>query len=141
MGGVGMNKEIEEIVVKTFFIKGIQQRTLFELTSNKYRHSRIARITDPLDCLRKDLIFEIPKPNSDPEVIEKILRKQGAGKMCYVMTSIISDMDGKELPLAEVLEKLIWCGMPFIISCIPNKLLYFQGEQSYGPPQRFILKR
>jgi hypothetical protein len=136
-----MNRETEEIIVKTFFIKGIQQRTLFELTSNKHRHSRIARITDPLDCFRKDFIFEVPKPNSDPEEIEKILKRQGAGKMCYVMTSIISDMDGKKLPLNEALENLIWCGMPFIISCIPDKLLYFQGEQSYGPPQRFILKR
>jgi hypothetical protein len=40
----GMNKEIEEIIVKTFFIKKIQQRVQFELSSNKKRLDRIARI-------------------------------------------------------------------------------------------------
>jgi hypothetical protein len=141
LGGVGMNKEIEEIIVKTFFIKKIQQRVLFELSSNKKRRDRIARIESPLECFRKEFIYEIPKPNSDFEEIEKLLKKQGAGNMCYVMTSIISDMDGKELPLKEALENLIGCGMPFLISCAPDKLAYFQGEQGYGPPRRFILKK
>lgn len=86
-------------------------------------------------------MFEIPKPNSDPDEIEKLLKEQGAGNMCYVMPSFISDLDGKELPLTNALEQLIWSGMPFIISCIPDKLAYYQGEQSYGLPERFILKK
>lgn len=136
-----MNKEIEEIIVKTFFIKRLQERVLFDLSSSKKRRDRISRLESPFDCLNKEFIFEISKPNSDPEEIEKLLKKQGAGNLCYVMTSIISDMDGKELPLTEAIEHLIWCGMPFLISCIPDKLAYFQGEQSYGPPRRFILKK
>ena len=75
------------------------------------------------------------------QTLEKLLKKQGAGNTCYVMTSLESDIDGKELPLIKALEDLIWSGSPFIISCIPHKLAYFQGEQSHGPPQRFILKR
>jgi len=133
-----MNKEIEEIIVKSFFVKRIQQRVLHELSSPQKRTDVFGRRND---FLRTEFMLEISTPNSDPGEIEKLLKKQGAGNTCYVMTSLESDIDGKELPLIKALEDLIWSGSPFIISCIPHKLAYFQGEQSYGPPQRFILKR
>lgn len=133
-----MNKEIEEVIVKTFFKKRIQQRILFELSSPTKRYDAFGRRND---FICTELMFEIPKPNSDPEEIEKLLKKQGAGNKCYVITSAESDIDGKELPLIKALEDLIWTGLPFIISCIPNQLAYYQGEQAYGSPQRYILKR
>ncbi|MBD7943447.1 hypothetical protein H9650_04890 [Psychrobacillus sp. Sa2BUA9] len=133
-----MNKEIEEIIVKTFFEKRIQQRVLFELSSPQKRYDAFGRRNN---FIRKELMLEIPKPNSDPEKIEKLLKKQGAGNLCYVITSAESDVDGKELPLIKALEDLIWSGLPFIISCIPNKLAYYQGEQAYGSPEKYILKR
>ena len=133
-----MNKEIEEIIVKTFFEKRIQQRVLFELSSPQKRYDAFGRRNN---FIRKELMLEIPKPNSDPEEIEKLLKKQGAGNLCYVITSAESDADGQELPLIKALEELIWTGLPFIISCIPNKLAYYQGEQAYGSPQKYILKK
>jgi hypothetical protein len=136
-----MNKEIEEKVVKTFFVKRLQDRVLFELSSKMKRRDALGRLDRTIECLHEELMYEIPKPNSDPDEIERLLKQQGAGKMCYVMTSFDSDLDGKELPLTYALEQLIWSGMPFIISCIPDKLAYYQGEQSYGPPERFILKK
>jgi hypothetical protein len=136
-----MDKEIEEIIVKSFFNKRIQQRVLFELSSSKKRGDAIGRLNhNYLDTLRNEFMIEIPKPNSDPDEIEKLMKEQGAGKNCYVMSSD-SEMDGKELPLTTAIEELIWYGMPSIISCIHGKLAYFQAEQSYGPPPRFILKR
>jgi hypothetical protein len=38
-------------------------------------------------------------------------------------------MDGKEFRLKNALVQLIWAGLPFLISCIPDMLAYFQGEQ------------
>ncbi|MFF2450749.1 hypothetical protein ACFVSW_27355 [Neobacillus sp. NPDC058068] len=136
-----MNKEIEEIIVKTFFNKKIQQRVLFELSSSKKRREAIGRLNhNYLDTLRNEFMIEIPKPNSDPEEIEKLMKEQGAGQNCYVMSSH-SGVDGKEFPLTTAIEELIWYGMPSIISCIHGKLAYFQAEQDYGPPPRFMLKR
>lgn len=129
-----MNKEIEETIVKSFFVKRIQQRILFELSSPQKRSNALGR----LNILRKEFMFQIPKPNSDPGEIEKLLKKEGAGDICYV---IQSGFDGKELLLKEALEDLIWYRGQFIISCIPGKLAYFQDEHSIGPPQRFILKK
>jgi hypothetical protein len=50
-------------------------------------------------------------------------------------------LDGKESLLTPALEKVVGSGMPTLISCIPNKLLYFEGEQVNGPPPRYILMK
>ncbi|WP_243840654.1 hypothetical protein [Paenisporosarcina antarctica] len=99
-----MNKQIEETIVKSFFVKRIQQRVLFELSSPQKRNDVFGRRND---FLRTEFMFEIPTPNSDPKEIEKLLKKQGAGNTCYVMTSLESDIDGEELPLTKALEGLI----------------------------------
>ena len=36
--------------------------------------------------------------------------------------------------------KLVGMGMPSIVICIPGRLAYFEAEQVYGPPPRFLLK-
>ncbi|WP_419883947.1 hypothetical protein ACN6MY_10945 [Peribacillus sp. B-H-3] len=136
-----MNKEIEEIIVKSFFEKRIQQRVLFELTSPKKRDNALNRLNhNYLVTFRKELMIEIPKPNSDPDDIEKIMKKQGAGNSCYVM-SRNSSFDGKELPTSTAIEQLIWYQAASIISFIPGKLAYFQAELDYGFLPRFILKK
>lgn len=57
-----MNKENEETIVKSFFVKRTQQRVLFELSSPQKRREALRR----LNFLRSEFMFEIPKPNSDP---------------------------------------------------------------------------
>ncbi|MGM0924767.1 MAG: hypothetical protein ACQEWW_26890 [Bacillota bacterium] len=136
-----MNKEIEEIIVKSFFNKRIQQRVLFELFSAKRRMDAMNRLNhNYLTTLLKEFMIEIPKPNSDPEEIEKLLKKQGAGNDCYAM-SWNDSIDGKHMSLTSALEVAVGEGFPSIISCILGKLAYFEAEQDYGPPPRFILKR
>jgi hypothetical protein len=136
-----MDKELEEIIVKAFFIKEIQQRVLFELFSAKKRMDAMNRLNHNYSTtLREEFMIEIPKPNSDPDEIEKLLKKQGAGDICYAM-SWNDLIDGKHLSLTSALEVAVGEGFPSIISCIPGKLVYFEAEQVYGPPPRFILKR
>ena len=55
--------------------------------------------------------------------------------------SLNNDIDEKYLPINVALENAVNFGMASLISCIPNKLAYFQEEQTYGPPRRFILYR
>ena len=43
--------------------------------------------------------------------------------------SLISEIDVSFMGLECAIEKVIWCGLPCLISCIPSKLLYFQAEQ------------
>jgi hypothetical protein len=114
----------------------------------QYDFSRLKRRQDALHrlnhgykkILREKYMIELPKPNSDPTAIDKLLKKHGAGNTCYVI-SFNEDIDGKELPLLTALEQAVGYGFPSIVSCIPNKLAYFEAEQVYGAPPRYILKR
>ncbi|MCK1985803.1 MULTISPECIES: hypothetical protein [Peribacillus] len=136
-----MDKEMEKIIVKSFFTKRLQDRVLFELSSNKKRKDALSRLCHTYrTTLREEYIMEISKPNSDPVGIAKLLKQNGAGHSCYVI-SWDEDIDGMEIPLLTALEKVVGMGMPAIISCIPNKLAYFEAEQEVLPSPRFLLKR
>jgi hypothetical protein len=136
-----MNKEIEEIIVKSFFNKRIQQRVLFELSSPKKRWDPLRGLRHKYyDTLRNEFMIKIPEPNSNFEKIAEMLKNHGAGEFCYSLSDC-EEIKSKELPLLTALEKAVGYVMPSIISCISGKLAYFESEQSYGPPPRFILKR
>jgi hypothetical protein len=136
-----MDKELEDIIVKSFFTKRIQQRVLFELFSAKKRMNAMNRLNHNYSTtLREEFMIEIPKPNSNLKEIEKLLKKYGAGNDCYAM-SWNDSIDGRHMSLTSALEVAVGEGFPSIISCIPGKLAYFEAEQSYGPPPRYILKR
>jgi hypothetical protein len=52
--------------------------------------------------------------------------------------SKLPDIDGKEISLKEAIEEVLGCGLGSILSCVPGKLVYYEGE---GPGDRYILKR
>ncbi|MEM4992581.1 hypothetical protein WKH56_08570 [Priestia sp. SB1] len=136
-----MNTEIEKIIIKSFFAKRIQDRVLFELSSTKKRKDALSRLCHTYKTtLKEEYMIAIEKPNSDPVEIAALLKKNGAGNTCYVV-SWNEEIDGKELPLLTALEKAVGYGMPTIIACIPNKLAYFEAEQEVLPSPRFILQR
>ncbi|KZD53290.1 hypothetical protein B4084_0003 [Bacillus cereus] len=55
--------------------------------------------------------------------------------------SLNEDVDGRHLPLHIAVEKIAFYGLSSIISCVPDKLAYFQAEQDYGSRERYLLKR
>lgn len=138
---IKLNKEIEKIIVKSFFAKRIQNRVLFELSSTKKRKDALSRLCHTYrTTLKEEYMTAIEKPNSDPVEIVALLKKNGAGDTCYVI-SRNEEIDGKELPMLTALEKAVGYGMPTIIACIPNKLAYFEAEQEVLPSPRFVLQK
>lgn len=138
-GGIIVDKEYEEALIKKFFKKRIQDRFIFELSSPKKRSTALGRLSHGhSNVLIEKYLIEIPTPNSYYIETAKLLREYGAGEFCYSLSFHIG-IDGKHLPLLDVLEKAVGYGLPSFISCIPGKLAYFEAEQSYGPPERFIV--
>jgi len=136
-----MNQEREAVIVKSFFEKRVQDRVLFELFTPKRRNQALNRLShDYKRILREKYMIEIPTPNSEPLLIFELLQKYGAETNSYSL-SYNDKIDGKELPLMTALEHAVGFGAPSIISCIPNRLAYFEAEQGYGAPSRYILKR
>lgn len=136
-----MDKEYEEMLVKDFFRKRLQDRIIFELSSEEKRTSALNRLCHNYEeVLDENYMIEIPKPNSDYNKILKLLKSYGARDNCYVI-SYNKDIDGQFWLLSSALQKVVGFGMPSIVSCLPNKLLYFESEQIYGSPNRFVLKK
>ncbi|WP_193217114.1 hypothetical protein [Bacillus thuringiensis] len=135
-----MDKEYEELIVRSLK-KKIQDRIIFELTSPKKRVKALGRLAHNHDTILNSMYFEsIPKNMVYAEGISTQLKKYGAKDSCYVM-SLISEIDGSFMGLECAIKKVIWCGLPCLISCIASKLLYFQAEQGSGPPERYILRK
>lgn len=132
-----MDKQYEESLVRSFIEKRRQSRIIYELGSVKKRKDALSRLEN---VLAKKYMIQIPTPNSDHRDILNLLKSYGAKDTCYAI-SYHQDIDGQHLPIKSVLQVAVCLGMPSIISCIPNHLLYFESEQSYGPPARYILKR
>ena len=66
-----------------------------------------------------------------------LLRSHGAPTECYLISES-SDLDGRALPLEEALGEIIGRGMGTLVSCIPGRLAYFEGE---SPGERYLLER
>ncbi|PFX96064.1 hypothetical protein COL41_11995 [Bacillus mycoides] len=136
-----MDKKLEEIIVKSFFTKRLQDRVLLELSSTKKRKDAIGRLCHNYrNTLREEYMIEIPKPNSCPIAIDRLLKEHGAGDSCYAI-SWDTKIDGKTLPLLDALEAAVRMGMPSILYSITKQVAYFEAEQETLPSPRFILKR
>jgi len=136
-----MDKEQEKRIVKRFFAKRIQDRVIFELSSEKKRVEALNRLChDYGKTLLPEYMIEISTPNSDYQEIATLLKKQGAPNECYVI-SWNEEIDGKKLSINEALKKVVGYGMPSIVSCVEGSLAYFEAEQEVGSPPRFLLKR
>ncbi|ASI35224.1 hypothetical protein A0126_16740 (plasmid) [Exiguobacterium sp. N4-1P] len=136
-----MDKEQEIVLVQSFFVKRVQERVLHELFTPKKRDMALQRLDHRyLSMLKNDYLIEIKPPNSWPDDTYDLLKQHGASDTCYCLSEneLIS---GKTLPLREALEHAIGFGFASIISCIPGELAYFEAEQSFGPPPRYLLKK
>ncbi|MDN7245558.1 hypothetical protein [Planococcus shenhongbingii] len=136
-----MKKDMEELIVKSFFDKRVQDRVLYELFKPEKRDLALHRLCHSYKkMLKTKYMIEIPPPNSDPSDIFELLKSNKAEKMCYSL-SFNKDIDGQEMPLEEALRHAVGFGVPSIISCRPGELAYFEAEQEYGAPPRYLLKR
>jgi hypothetical protein len=83
------------------------------------------------ECLRS------MKPNQQhPDSIYAILRGLGAPDTCYLISED-RNFDGKEMELLAALKEVVGGGMGTVISCLPGRLGYFEGEVR----ERYILQK
>ena len=78
----------------------------------------------------------MPADSQTVNHIEMLLKRKGALDSCHV-TSSNADIDDREMPLREALRETVGSGFGTIISCIPGKLAYFEGEEQN---ERYILE-
>jgi hypothetical protein len=95
-----------------------------------------AKLAHNLD-LDPRYLKEIPPNLQIRENILRSLRGKGAGKTCYALSELES-IDGKIVPLDEALSQIIGYGWGTVLSCVPGKLAYYEGEEMNC---RYILEK
>ena len=129
-----MNHEAE--FIKRFVIPQKRRRYLSFLESHKGR-KKLLEALDHFDELDPRFARLVPADSQTVNHIEVILKRKGALECCHV-TSSNADIDDREMSLRQALHETVGSGSGTIISCIPGKLVYFEGEEQN---QRYILER
>jgi hypothetical protein len=127
-----MNHELE--FVRHFIIPTKRERYLSLLESRKGRQ-KLLEALDHFKDLDMRRASSLPSTSATVNQIERLLKKKGAPDHCYI-TSSNQAIDGSEMMLRDALEQTVGQGLGTIISCIPGKLAYFEGEE---PNDRYIL--
>jgi hypothetical protein len=125
----------ESAFAESFISKARRERVLELLASSKNRY----KFTSKLDHHGRDYfipecILSIEPQHQHPPNIADILRATGAPETCHV---IGGGHDGKNMELLTALKQIVGYGAGTVLSCIPGKLAYFEGEIR----ERFLLVR
>jgi hypothetical protein len=128
-----MLNEHERLLIEHFVKKDKQERLRFLMSEPGRRKRLRAKFSSTL-VLSEEKRQTLPGSDQNPASIHQLLRSSGAPEACYTISED-ADLDGRNVNLREVLDRLVGAGVETIVSCIPGKLAYFEGEQ-----ERFILR-
>jgi len=126
----------EQAFVDSFVKDARKERVALLLANAKKRRKFVQEFADHgtyflrLECLRS-----IEPSQTNANALHAILRRMGAPETCYVISE--SELDEKEMGLLSALKETIGYGFGTVISCIPGRLGYFEGEVR----ERFILQK
>ncbi len=131
------HRAIEDATIRAFVVRNKQDRFVAFLSNPKTRE----KFTRELAHFRWfDHRFAISAPwKVDPTFrlwdghtqgiahISRLLKSKGARHTCWVISEN-SKLDGRELELDRALGNVIGQGMGTILSCVPGRLAFFEGE-------------
>lgn len=125
----------EQAFVEQFVRGDRKPRYLALLASEKKRRKFIAQLAHfrDFDDRRVSLI---PANQQSARQILALLVRAGAAETCYVFSEV-GNLDQREMTLREALDGTVASCMGTIISCLPGKLAYYEGER---PGKRYLLR-
>ena len=125
----------EQAFVDSFVQPGRRERAAFCLPNPKKRHELINKFAHHgRDVLILQHLKSIEPSQQNPRSIYALLRSLGAPSTCHVISNRIEPND---MELLSALEQVVGDGRGAVISCIPGRLAYFEGEWR----ERFILEK
>ena len=125
----------ESAFVESFVLKARRERALELLASSKNRHKFTSKFDHHgRDYIIPECIRSIEPRHQHPPNIANILRAMGAPEICHV---IGGEHDGEDMDLPNALKQVVGYGTGTVLSCVPGRLAYFEGEIR----ERFLLVR
>lgn len=131
-----MIKIPDEQLLARFFIPTKRERYA-EMIGHPKKRLKFLRELAHFKSLDPRYLIPMPPKKLFPDQIAAILTTKGAPQSCWI-TSENSDLDGREMPLLEALNEVVGRQMGTLLTCIPGRLAYFEGEEMGC---RWILER
>lgn len=135
-GRVKVCEKHEAAFFRTFAVKRKRKRFLEQLASKRGR-IRLRESLPHFTDFDERWMFEIPPASQTTDGILFILRAKGATANCCVI-SYWDELDGRQLSLTDALREVVGVSGGTIISCIPGRVAYFEGE---NPGDRCVFIR
>ena len=116
----------EEAFVKSFIVKGKQDRYVHLLSSKTHRNKI-------LDTFNHNLSFnpehaELIAANcQSSKQVHAILLSKGAVENCYVISDKL-EWDAREMSLEKALDLIVGSSIGTVICCVSGKLAYYESE-------------
>jgi len=116
----------ETLFISAFIIKEKKERYLNLLSSKKGRAKFRLKLPH-LQDINKTYLHKIAPNEQNIAHILNQLRSYNSPPNCHIMAEH-SKYDQKTMQIEDALQTLFASGISYIISCIPGKLLYYEGE-------------
>jgi hypothetical protein len=126
-----------ETAFVTAFVVRTKRARLVEFLRSPKRRRKVLDSLYHFRDLDPRFLVEIPPSDQHAEAIAALLAQRGAPSQCHVV-STDRELDGRDLPLVEALSRIVGFGQGALVSCVPGRLGYFEGE---WPKDRYILDR
>jgi hypothetical protein len=126
----------EPAFVESFVQHTRRERALLCLANPKKRRKFVQEFAHHgTYILMPECLRSIKPSQQNPDSIREILRNLGAPDTCHVISE--GSLDGEETDLLSALNEVVGRGMGTVISCLPGRLGYFEGELR----ERYILQK
>jgi hypothetical protein len=132
--GHGLHPD-EAATVRAFLAREFREQFLRRLSNPGTREQMLDKFNH-LDLLDSRYARRVAPRDQSAAAIYQRLRVKGAPAQCHVMGP--SEIDGRDMDLNDALQDIVPYSQGAMVSCIPGRLGYFQGEE---PNERYILER
>jgi hypothetical protein len=125
---VSNQKEHEEKLVRSFIIPARQDRYL-ELLAKPKRRKDITGTFCHFKHIDMRYAAPIPPRFRLAAGVLQLLKSKGAPELCCALSES-DELDGKQISLADALNFIVGRGIGTFLSCVPEKLAYFEDEDN-----------
>jgi len=101
------------------------------------KRRKLHNLLHHFDYLDERFAKPLPHGVHSANQIAALLEERGAPPTCLVITGL-RNLDRLDMPLLKALTEIVGQHYGALVSCIPGRLAYFEGE---GPGVRYILER
>jgi hypothetical protein len=119
-------KNHEDLLINTF-ISDRQRQRINTLLKNKKGRQKIRGLLPHSIEFKPQYVYKIPANKQTVEDILSLLVSKNAPESCYLISEHTS-FDGKIMKLEDAINIIVDSGIATLISCIPGKLAYYEGE-------------